>query len=311
MFALLLVTQQLFSQSVSIIPQPVSVRIQKGSFALNNKTVLVAKDAGDLNTARLFNTYLQQVYGFQLEINHTASKNFINFTTLKFIKAPEQEEGYSLHVNKNGISINGNSYAGTFYGMQSLIQLIPVEDATPATRQSKSFNIPYVSIDDYPRFSYRGMHLDVGRHFFPPSFIKKYIDYLALHKINYFHWHLTEDQGWRIEIKKYPNLTNTGAWRNGTIVGRYPGTSNDNMRYGGFYTQDEVSQIVKYASDRHIQVIPEIEMPGHSSAAIASYPWLSCFPEEKTFSPTSLSITSQQLQDKGQKKNCAGNLGCL
>jgi hexosaminidase len=146
------------------------------------------------------------------------------------------------------------------------------------------------------------MHLDVGRHFFPPSFIKKYIDYLALHKINNFHWHLTEDQGWRIEIKKYPNLTTIGAWRNGTIIGRYPGTANDNTRYGGFYTQDEVREIVKYASERHINVIPEIEMPGHSSAAIASYPWLSCFPEEPTVSPTSLSTESAFQQSKGQKK---------
>ena len=126
------------------------------------------------------------------------------------------------------------------------------------------------------------MHLDVGRHFFPPEFIKKYIDYLAYHKFNTFHWHLTEDQGWRIEIKKYPLLTSVGGFRNGTIIGRYPGKSNDSLRYGGFYTQEQIKDIVKYAADRYITIIPEIEMPGHSSAAIAAYPQLSCFPDEST-----------------------------
>ena len=122
------------------------------------------------------------------------------------------------------------------------------------------------------------MHLDVGRHFFPVSFVKKYIDYLAAYKFNKFHWHLTDDQGWRIEIKKYPELTKTGAWRNGTIIGRYPGKGSDNKPYGGFYTQEEIKEVVAYAAARYIEVIPEIEMPGHGSAAIAAYPWLSCFP---------------------------------
>ncbi len=118
--------------------------------------------------------------------------------------------------------------------------------------------------------------LDVGRHFFPIPFVKKYIDYIALHKMNYFHWHLTEDQGWRIEIKKYPKLTEVGGYRNGTIVGRYPGKSNDNIRYGGFYTQEEVKEIVAYAAKRYITVIPEIEMPGHASAALTAFPNLGC-----------------------------------
>ena len=126
------------------------------------------------------------------------------------------------------------------------------------------------------------MHLDVGRHFFGVNEIKKYIDYLAYHKFNTFHWHLTEDQGWRIEIKKYPLLTSVGGFRNGTIIGHHPGTGNDSLHYGGFYTQEEVKEIVKYAQDRYITIIPEIEMPGHSSAAIAAYPQLSCFPDEST-----------------------------
>src|SRR5688500_16125417 len=140
------------------------------------------------------------------------------------------------------------------------MQLLPTTNTT-----LRSMSLPFVAITDYPRFSYRGMHLDVCRHFFPVSFVKKYIDYIAYHKMNYFHWHLTDDQGWRIEIKKYPELTNTGSWRNGTIIGRYPGTGNDNIRYGGFYTQDEVREVVQYAAERFITVVPEIEMPGHAS----------------------------------------------
>jgi hexosaminidase len=165
--------------------------------------------------------------------------------------------------------------------VQTLIQLLPVDAAEIQSSKSK-IEIPYVSIQDYPRFEYRGMHLDCGRHFFPVSFVKKYIDYIALHKMNYFHWHLTEDQGWRIEIKKYPRLTEVGAWRNGTIIGRYPGLGNDGIHYGGYYTQDEVKDVVAYAAKRYITVVPEIEMPGHSSAAIAAYPYLSCFPNENT-----------------------------
>jgi hexosaminidase len=159
--------------------------------------------------------------------------------------------------------------------MQTLIQLLP-------TKRIAKFTIPAVSITDAPRFDYRGMHLDVGRHFFPVSFIKRYIDYLALHKFNVFHWHLTEDQGWRIEIKKYPRLTQAGAWRNGTIIGRYPGRGNDNKKDGGFYTQEHIKEVVQYAADRYINIVPEIEMPGHGSAAIAAYPYLSCFPDEST-----------------------------
>lgn len=289
------------AQNVNIIPAPVSMKTTKGTFYITRKTIILAKDAEDKKTASIFNDYLKQVYGFRLGVNKPATKNFIRLSTLKFIKAPEHEEGYSLNVTKDGVTINGNSYSGSFYGMETLIQLLPADNYKPQTANNK-LSIPFVAIEDYPRFDYRGMHLDVGRHFFPVSFVKKYIDYLALHKMNYFHWHLTEDQGWRIEIKKYPNLTKVGAWRNGTIIGRYPGTGNDNIYYGGFYTQDQVKEIVKYAADRHINVIPEIEMPGHSSAAIAAYPWLSCFPDEPTVIPSHPSQRSIEEQANGRKK---------
>jgi hexosaminidase len=304
----------LFTSAQQIIPEPVSMHTLSGNFALTKNTVLLAKDAEDNKTAGIFNDYLQQVYGFRLAVNKRAANNFIQLTTLKFIKAPEHEEGYSLNVAKNGVTINGNSYSGTFYGMQTLIQLLPADNSKNQTPNAK-LNLPLVQIQDYPRFEYRGMHLDVGRHFFPVSFIKKYIDYLSLHKMNYFHWHLTEDQGWRIEIKKYPNLTSVGAWRNGTITGRYPGTGNDNIRYGGFYTQEQVKEIVQYAADRRITVIPEIEMPGHSSAAIASYPWLSCFPNEETVILAHPSEASKNFHGKKVQETwgvfddifCAGN----
>jgi hexosaminidase len=284
-----------------IIPQPVSMKTLSGTFPINQQTVLIAKDAEDKKTAMLFNDYLHEFYGFKLQVDKPASKNYISFTTLKFIKAPEHEEGYSLNASKDEIEISGNSYAGTFYGMQTLIQLLPVENSKVKMKNEK-LDVPLVSIEDYPHLAYRGMHLDVGRHFFPVDFVKKYIDFLALHKMNYFHWHLTDDQGWRIEIKKYPNLTKIGAWRNGTIIGHFPGTGNDNIPYGGFYTQQQVSEVVKYAADRHITVLPEIEMPGHGSAAIAAYPWLSCFPNEETVIAKHPSKASTIRQAQGQKK---------
>jgi hexosaminidase len=304
----------LFTSAQQIIPQPVSMKTLPGNFVISKSTVIKANDAEDKKTAAIFNDYLQQIYGFKLPINKPTTTNYITLTTLKFIKAPEHEEGYTMNVTKQGVKISGNSYAGTFYGMQTLIQLLPV-DNSKVKSQNLKLTIPFVAIEDYPYLPYRGMHLDVSRHFFPISFVKKYIDYLALHKMNAFHWHLTDDQGWRIEIKKYPKLTTIGAWRDGTIIGRYPGTGNDNIRYGGYYTQEQVKEIVKYAADRRITVVPEIEMPGHSSAAIAAYPWLSCFPNEETVIPTHPSQASLQKHGKKVQETfgvfddifCAGN----
>ncbi|HEX2684039.1 MAG TPA: beta-N-acetylhexosaminidase, partial [Ferruginibacter sp.] len=193
----------------------------------------------------------------------------------------EKENGYyELEIKDNRIYITGNA-TGSFYAFQTLKQIVSLNE-------KKQIIIPNCIIKDYPRFPYRGMHLDVSRHFFPVSFIKKYIDYLAAYKYNTFHWHLTDDQGWRIEIKKYPALTSIGSKRNGTIIGRYPGKGNDNQPLGGFYTQAEIKEVVQYAKDRYIDVIPEIEMPGHTSAAIAAYPWLSCFPQKQTEIPASM-----------------------
>ena len=272
------------AQKINIIPKPVSVEPSKGNFVLTKNTVLILTDEGEQNTANFFNDYLKRFYGFSLRIAKSATANYIRFGTNKFIQ-PGTEGKYRMLISPLTISIEGDTYQGTFYGMQTLIQLLPI----PASKSaSQKINLPTLAIQDHPRFSYRGLHLDVGRHFMPVDFVKKYIDYIALHKMNYFHWHLTEDQGWRIEIKKYPRLTEIGGYRNGTIIGRYPGKGNDNKRYGGFYTQEEIKEVVDYAAKRFVTVVPEIEMPGHGSAAIAAYPWLSCFPDEKTNIPANM-----------------------
>jgi len=264
-----------FAQMVGIIPAPVKQVPGKGSFTISASTKLVYTSDSQKQTAGFFNSYLTKYYGFSLTTAKKATSNYIDLTTRIFIKQPDNGERYTLSVTPKAIAIAGDSYQGTFYGMQTLIQMLPVEPA-------KTLKIQAVEIEDFPAFAYRGMHLDVGRHFFEVDFVKKYIDFIALHKMNTFHWHLTEDQGWRIEIKKYPLLTDVGGFRNGTIIGHHPGTGNNNQRYGGFYTQDQIKEVVQYAADRFVTVIPEIELPGHSSAAIAAYPQLSCFPNEPT-----------------------------
>ncbi|HYE56064.1 MAG TPA: family 20 glycosylhydrolase, partial [Chitinophagaceae bacterium] len=225
---------------LNIVPLPVKAVKGNGNFQLSDKTVLVLMDEAEQQSADFLNDYLERYYNFRLKTAKEASSNYIRLVTRRFIR-PGQEGKYSMQVRPAGINIEGDTYQGTFYGVQTLIQLLP-------TTRAATLSVPVATIEDQPRFEYRGLHLDVSRHFAPVEFIKKYIDYLALHKMNYFHWHLTDDQGWRIEIKKYPPLTEVGGWRNGTIIGRYPGQGNDNIRYGGFYTQEEVKEIVDYAA---------------------------------------------------------------
>ena len=268
--------------TLNIVPMPAEVMMPAtpGEFNISKNTALVIADAGLEKTAVLFNDYLQNTYGFKLTISKATELN--NAIVFNHGQVNNQLAGaYTMEVNNKAVYITADNETGIFYGMQTLLQILPLpkEGSIPKTDQ---LTIPHLSIKDYPRFAYRGMHLDVARHFFPVAFIKTYIDYLAAHKFNTFHWHLTEDQGWRIEIKKYPKLTEVGGFRNGTIIGRYPGTGNDNIRYGGFYTQEQIKEVVQYAANRYIDVIPEIELPGHSSAAIAAYPQLSCFPKEDT-----------------------------
>jgi hexosaminidase len=270
LFVTLLFVHSVLLAQVNIIPQPVSVKMPAtaGKFTITAKTPIILAGSGLENSANFLNEYLKEVYGFTLNIQKKAGATggiFLNFERMDH----PVTGAYTLEVKKNGVYIGGDNEAGAFYGVQSLLQLLPVE-------KSSSLSIPYVSIKDYPRFEYRGLMLDVGRHFFDVDFVKRYIDYIALHKMNYFHWHLTEDQGWRIEIKKYPKLTSVGAYRDGTIIGHHPGTGNDSTRYGGFYTQEQVKEVVAYATKRYVTVVPEIEMPGHSSAALTAYPYLGC-----------------------------------
>ena len=274
---ILLLTVTVEAQQVNIIPQPISIKQNPGQFILSPSTVIEVKAGGIENSYTFLNNYLKKYYSFQCKVLKISdSKNAIHL--IYNLEDKELSGAYKLNVNDKGIYIASDNMEGFFYGIQSLIQLLPVPE-TSNQKPLSALKIPYLSIEDAPRFAYRGLHLDVSRHFFPVSYVKQYIDYIALHKMNYFHWHLTDDQGWRIEIKKYPRLTSVGAWRDGTIIGRYPGTGNDNIHYGGFYTQEQIKEVVAYAAKRYITVIPEIEMPGHSMAALAAYPQLGTTPD--------------------------------
>ncbi|MES2649781.1 MAG: beta-N-acetylhexosaminidase [Bacteroidota bacterium] len=283
------------AQEITIIPMPQKAIASKGNFTISSSTTIVAEGQGLETTVNFLNNYLQQFYGFTLKAGSNSS-NASNIIHLNFKKLNHPITGaYELKIGNSGVHIAGDNKEGVFYAVQSFLQMLP------ATK-NQTLPVPHVTIEDAPRFAYRGLHLDVSRHFMPLDFVKKYIDYLAYFKLNTFHWHLTDDQGWRIEIKKYPKLTEVGGWRDGTIIGNYPGKGNDNIRTGGFYTQDEAKEIVRYAAERMITVIPEIEMPGHASAAIAAYPYLSCFPDAKTEIKGEFSKAALEKQASGQNK---------
>jgi hexosaminidase len=267
--AVILFSMTVKSQKPAIIPQPTEMKAGVGNFEITARTGLKF-DAGNRDLKRIagyLNNHLKQYY--KLELQPTQSAN--DMIQLKLVASEGLgKEGYRLNVGKDGIVITASAPNGIFWGIQTLKQLLPV-----ATALSLQINVPYIEIKDQPRFSWRGMHLDCGRHFFPVSCIKKTLDEMALYKLNTFHWHLTEDQGWRLEIKKYPKLTEIGSWRDETILDSKT-NKYDGIGYGGFYTQDQVREIVKYAAERYITVVPEIEMPGHSCAALAAYPELGC-----------------------------------
>ncbi len=258
-----------FSQSqLPLIPQPKSIQINKGRFVLNDQTVIQADAA--MFEAQYLQQAIKQQTGMELKILPAAgnvSKITLSHPLEDF--AGEYKDSYGLTIIKNKVVITAENNQGFFYGIQTLLQLIP-------SQTKEKVNLSCLNIFDQPKYAWRGMHLDCARHFFPVSFVKKYIDYLAMYKFNTFHWHLTDDQGWRIEIKKYPKLTEVGAWRNGSMVGHYSKQKFDDKRYGGFYTQEEIKEVVAYAMQRHITIVPEIEMPGHAVAALASYPEYSC-----------------------------------
>lgn len=256
-----------------IIPKPTSLNRLAGHFVVTDATQ-IGGDKSLIIEGEYLTSLLNTATGYDLSFHTDGAKRSIN---LLLDASVANEEGYTLLINENEITITGKTAKGVFYGIQTLRQLMPALIETDEQLPSELV-IPAVEIEDSPRFVYRGMHLDVGRHFYKPDFVKRYIDLLAMHKMNTFHWHLTEDQGWRIEIKKYPKLTEVGAWRKETLIGHLSEENKpltyDGKRYGGFYTQEEIKEIVAYAQERHVTIIPEIDLPGHSLAAIAAYPEL-------------------------------------
>jgi len=269
---------------ISVIPAPAFVDTKPGKFRIiPGFRILSTPNNRDVrNIINSFAEKLRKIEGLDVPII-AGSEIKIRDNILVIELAPKKShlgnEGYELEIDPNSMFIHAYKPAGLFYGVQTLLQLLPPELETGQNLPGfNQMTLPCMKIIDTPRFPYRGMHLDVGRHFFPVSFIKKYIDLLALHKFNTFHWHLTEDQGWRIEIKQYPKLTEISSTRNETLIGHYRDMPHkfDGQQHGGFYTQQEIRDIVQYAQNRYITIIPEIEMPGHSVAALAAYPELSC-----------------------------------
>lgn len=264
------------SGTVSIIPRPVDLQQQEGSFEISKDTRIVCDDQTKIKAESLKDRFASAM-GYSLEVvdRSKPDKDYILLMLNSDLK-DLGPEGYQLKVTSEKIQLEAPTQAGIFYGTMTILQLLPSEIFLAKPQSNIEWTIPCVEIRDYPRFGWRGMHLDVCRHFMSKEFVKKYIDLIALHKMNVFHWHLTEDQGWRIEIKKYPKLTEIGAWRKETLIGNLHKKpwKFDGKPHGGFYTQEEIREIVEYAAQQYVTIVPEIEMPGHAQAAIAAYPHL-------------------------------------
>jgi len=253
------------AQVYDIVPLPKSVNMLKGELTLSENTIITCQrdNADMLRNAQFLAQYIYQQTGWPWAVAERANKDVVSLTLDKKIAS---DDDYRITITTKGINIAGKTPAGVFYGIQAFRKIIGAD---------ANKTLPCAVINDSPRFPYRGVHLDCSRHFFPISFVKKYIDILALHGINKFHWHLTDDQGWRFEVKRYPALTTKGANRDQTVIG-HNSPVYDATPYGGYYTQDECREIVKYASERYVQVIPEIDMPGHMQGALCAYPELGC-----------------------------------
>ena len=254
-----------YNEGIHIIPLPQSLTQQEGQFTLSSSTTLAATTPEAKTIAEFFANKLKTSTGYSIGVGETGN--------IQLGIDPEldtNDEGYTLDVTAQGVTVTGKTAQGLFYGMQTFLQLLPAEIESASKVSGIAWTAPAVSVKDEPRFGYRGMMIDPCRHFMPVENIKRYIDVLSLFKVNRLHWHLTEDQGWRIEIKKYPKLTEIGSKR----------IDGEGTEHGGFYTQEEVKDIVKYAADRFITIIPELEIPGHEMAAISAYPELSCKGEQ-------------------------------
>lgn len=270
----------MFSSTVfaaTIVPVPAKLVPRAGTFTLRHDTPIVA-DANASETGEYLATLMRRSTGYSLPLSRSAKPASIFLTTAG--TQPELgAEGYELRVTPDGIVIRAATSAGLFYGAQTLLQLLPPQIFSAKPASGVAWTIPCVEIEDKPRFAWRGLMLDISRHYFNKNEVKQLLDAMALHKINTFHWHLVDDQGWRIEIKKYPKLTELGAWRKDIGFGLDPKSSHAygaDGRYGGCYTQADIREVIAYAASRHITIVPEIEMPGHSVAALSAYPELAC-----------------------------------
>jgi hexosaminidase len=277
------------ARSVYLIPQPVSLAEGNGSFILpTDLSIILPKNDEVKKIAEQFSKQVSLATGYKITSKEgtaaIANSILLSLSTDKTIP----DEGYRLKVNKTGITLIAKKPAGIFYGIQTLLQLLPPDIQSKLPTDRKGWTIPAVTIEDYPRFGWRGLMLDVSRHFFTVPQVKDYIDQMVKYKFNLLHLHLTDDQGWRLQIKSLPKLTEVGGWRVertgtfGTLSKPQPG---EPASYGGFYTHDDIKELVKYAAERFVNIMPEIDVPGHSLAAIASYPELSCTPGEYYVSP--------------------------
>lgn len=268
-------------QKVNIIPQPAEVKLGTGEFVVTPATTIVAigTDPEVRRIANMLNLDLKRAAGFELKITSVPTKNAIHFKLLPEVALGK--EGYRLKVNYEEVEIVANQPAGLFYGLQSLLQLLPYQIENKTLTTNIKWSIPVVEIKDVPRFGWRGQMIDVSRHFFTKKEVMEMIDDMAKYKYNLMHFHLTDDQGWRIEIKSYPKLTEVGAWnvkKEGKFGTFTSPSANEPRDYGGFYTQEDIKELVKYAKERYVDILPEIDVPGHSMAAVASYPELSGTP---------------------------------
>ena len=255
-----------YNDGINITPLPLEMQVGTGSFIIDDATVFYAEDDSAEKIAGYFAGKIKTSSGVDIPVKESCPKK--NFISLKIDSSLDiNDEGYSLKVTPKAIDITAKSHKGLFYGMQTIMQLLPAEIESPFTVPDITLEIPAVTILDEPEFGYRGLHLDVCRHFADVDFIKKQLELMAMFKLNTFHWHLTDDQGWRIEIRKYPKLITEGATR----------IEGEDVEYGPYYyTQEQIREVVEYAKALYIEVIPEIELPGHAVAAVAAYPWLSC-----------------------------------
>ncbi|MEO6818346.1 MAG: family 20 glycosylhydrolase [Ginsengibacter sp.] len=275
----------LFANDINIIPQPVKMSQGKGNYMLkNNLSISIDKPTAELSQMiKQFSGKIATATGCQISIHENKNEETggIHLSINSTNNSEIGDEGYQLSVNQKGIFISANKPAGLYYGMTTMMQLLPKEIESNQLVKMDSWSVPFVEITDYPRFKWRGMMMDVSRHFFTVDEVKQHIDNMVKYKYNMFHWHLTDDQGWRIEIESLPKLTSVGAWR-APRIGRWgefsKPTPDEPKTYGGFYTHNDIKEIIQYAADRFVTVMPEIDVPGHSLAAVASYPELSCTP---------------------------------